>query len=109
MAVKQNALNCANQVPLASAAVQTSFYVNDGLVGADSLEGAINLQMQLRKLFSCKSFLLCKWKASNHDTLRHLSPALLNAPLPQTIHNSTEFAKALGIKCQARQLSPDHF
>ena len=43
MAVKQNALDCATQFPLASAAVHMSFYIDDGLVGADSLEGAINL------------------------------------------------------------------
>ena len=98
MAVKQSALNGTNQFPLGSAAVHKLFYIDDGLVGADSLEGAINLQMQLQKLFACGGFLLCKWKANNPDALRHLSPDLLDAPLPQAIHNSHKFAKALGIE-----------
>ena len=97
MAVKQNTLDFANQFPLASAAVHTSFYVDNGLVGADSLEGVINLQMLVQKPFACGGFLLCKWKGSSPDGLRHLSPDLLDAPLPQTIHNPHKFAKALGI------------
>ena len=102
MAGKQNALDCAEQFPLASAAVHTSFYIDDGLAGANTLEGAINLQIKLQKLFACGGFLLRKWKASNLDALQHLSPELLDTPLPQTIHNPHEFAKALGIEWSPR-------
>ena len=102
MTVKQNALDCAYRFPLASAAVHTSFYIDNGLVGANSLEGAINLQMQIQKLFACGGFLLCMWKASNPDALRHLSADLLDAPLPQTIHKPHEFVKVPGIKSSPR-------
>ena len=56
MAVKANALNCVNQFPLPSAVVLTSFYVDDGVIVADSLQGAINLQMELQKIFACRGF-----------------------------------------------------
>ena len=43
MAVKQNARDFALQYPLALKAVKESFYVDDGLTGADTIEGAIEL------------------------------------------------------------------
>ena len=52
MAVKQNAKDFAHQYPLATKAVNESFYVDDGLTGADSVEEAIELQGQLQALFS---------------------------------------------------------
>ena len=47
MSVKQNTIDHANQLPLAAAAVHSSFYVDDGLVRADSLGEAIKSQIQL--------------------------------------------------------------
>ena len=47
MSVKQNAADFALQYPLAVKAVTESFYVDDGLAGADSVEEAIELQEQL--------------------------------------------------------------
>ena len=46
--------------------------------------------------------MLRKRKASNPDGLRHLSPDLLDAPLPQTIHNPHLIAKELGIEWSPR-------
>ena len=69
MAVKQNAADYANEFPLAATAVDTSFYVDDGLVGADSLEETIKLREQLQALFARGGFLLRKWKASDPDAL----------------------------------------
>ena len=50
MAVKQNAIDFAEEFPLAASAVHASFYVDDGLVGADSAEEATRLQQQLQEL-----------------------------------------------------------
>ena len=55
MPVKQNALDYA---PMASKAVQESFYVGDCLSGADSVEEATKLQWQLHNLFCKGGFLL---------------------------------------------------
>ena len=46
------------EYPLAAESVNTSFYVDDGLTGADSVQEAIELQGQLKGLFSKGSFLL---------------------------------------------------
>ncbi len=44
MAVRQNANEHAWEFVIAASAVLESFYVDDGLVGADSVEGAIKLK-----------------------------------------------------------------
>ena len=44
MSLQQNAEDLAIEYPLAAKAVYSSFYVDDGLTGADSVEGAITLQ-----------------------------------------------------------------
>ena len=101
MAVRQNAEDHALDYPLARSAVQQSFYVDDGLVGADSLEEARELQCQLQELFAQGGFLLRKWKSSDPDAIRHLSPSLLDEEHCQNVSNSDGFAKALGIEWNA--------
>ena len=98
MSVKQNAVDHTSKFPLAAATVCTSFYVDDGLIGADSLGEAIELQEQLQALFALGGFLLRKWKASDPDVLRHLPPDLLDSHLSQTIQDPEAFAKALRVE-----------
>ena len=52
MCVKRNAINHALKFPLTAKAVDESFYVDDGLVGADSVQQAIRLREELQDLFS---------------------------------------------------------
>ena len=99
--VRQNAIDHADEFPLAAAAVCDSFYVDDGLTGADSPEGAVMLQGQLQGLFAQGGFLLRKWRSSEPAALRHLPPDLLDPQLTQTIHDSEGFAKALGVEWSA--------
>ena len=47
MSIKQNALDFAHEFPLAAKVVDESFYVDDCLTGADTVEEAIELQTQL--------------------------------------------------------------
>jgi hypothetical protein len=47
MCVRQNALDNIQQFPLAAKAVKESFYVDDGLTGADSIKEAIELYLEL--------------------------------------------------------------
>ena len=49
MAVKQNACDLSAQYPLAAQAVERSFYVDDCLTGADTVQDATQLQGQLQK------------------------------------------------------------
>ena len=72
MSVKQNAIDFTQEFPLAASAVHESFYVDDGLVGADSTEEATQLQQQLQDLFTRGGFLLRKWKSSDPESLRHV-------------------------------------
>lgn len=48
MPLKQNAFEFATTYPLAAKAVYESFYVNDGLIGADTLKEALELQSQFK-------------------------------------------------------------
>ena len=74
MSVKQNAIDFAMEYPLVAKVVERikSFYVDDGLTGADSVPEAIELQKQLQDLFSRGGFLLRKWNASDPTVLQHL-------------------------------------
>ena len=98
MAVKQNAIDFAEEFPLAASVVHASFYVDDGLVGADSAEEATRLQQQLQELFSRGGFLLRKWKSSAPDVLRELPPHLLDESPSQALPDPDGFSKALGVE-----------
>lgn len=98
MSLKQNAMECAKTYPLAARAAQESFYVDDGLVGADSVPEAVQLQNQLQKLFSKAGFTLCKWRSSESSALLHLDPDLLDKSSSQHLPEEDEFTKALGIE-----------
>ena len=76
MCVKQNAQDHTNAFPLAAKAVEESFYVDDGLTGADSKDGAIQLQRELQTLFGSGGFLLRKWNSSEHDVFEQIPPEL---------------------------------
>ena len=65
MALKQNALDFHQEYPRAAQAALNCFYVDDGLVGADSVEDAICLQDELQHLFSAGGLTLKKWKTNN--------------------------------------------
>lgn len=54
---------------LAAKAVSDVFYVDDGVTGADSVKGAIELYRQLQSLFSIAGFLLRKWNSSEPTVL----------------------------------------
>ena len=51
MALRQNAIDHKESHPLDYQVVLDSFYVIDGLTGADSIEDAIELRKELQELF----------------------------------------------------------
>ena len=106
MAVKQNALDFAMEYPRAAEVVKTSFYVDDGLTGADSIEEAAELQQELQELFSKGGFLLRKWNSSDQRVLCKLTADLKDSQPMQMIPISESYTKTLGIEWNA---SKDHF
>ena len=97
MSIKQNALELAEQYPLATRAVQEEFYVDDGLTGADSVEEAIELQRQLQELFLKGGFQLRKWNSSNPTVIEHLPQEIKGTLSSHTIPDPDQYTKTLGI------------
>ena len=56
MSFRQNATDLARKYPLATKAVDKSFYVDDGMTGADSTKEAIELQKQLQELIAAENY-----------------------------------------------------
>ena len=106
MAVKQNALDFALKYPLAAKIVDESFYVDDALTGADTVDEAIETQTQLQGLFSEAGFLLRKWNSNESAVLKHISPDLLESNSTRVISDPEEYTKTLGLEWNT---SLDHF
>ena len=106
MSVKQNALDHALDFPKAADVVETSFYVDDCLTGAESVEEAIDLHQQLIALFSKGGFLLRKWNSCEPQVIEHIDPELLDVQSTHQIPTSNDYTKTLGIEWNANM---DHF
>lgn len=62
----------SNEYPEAAKIIESDFYVDDGLFGANSLEKAIQLAKEVKYIFSKFGFELCKWKSNNSAFVREL-------------------------------------
>ena len=98
MAVKQNAIELAHKYPLAAEAVLDSFYVDDGLTGAEDIEAAITLQRQLQDLFTSGGFMLRKWNSSESLVLQAIFPDLRESREIHPISDSSGYTSTLGIR-----------
>ena len=99
MAVKQNAIELASKYPLAADAVHKSFYVDDGLTGADDIDSAIALQQQLQDLFTHGGFMLRKWNSSEPRVLQAIYPELRETKEVHSISTSAQdYTKTLGLE-----------
>ena len=97
--LQQTAQDHASDYPVASYHVFSSFYVDDLLCGADTVEQAIELFEDLREVLSKGSFHLRKWRSSAPQVLQHIPDSLLE-PLPQqdlVDRHSANYPKALGL------------
>ena len=106
MSLKQNTLDSAVDYPQAAKVVEDSFYVDDGLTGADSIQDAIELQKQLQELFTKGGFLLRKWNSNKPGVLDHIPADLKEFNPTQQLPDPDQYTKTLGIEWNARQ---DHF
>ena len=103
MLVKRNVLDHALEFPKAADAVERSFYVDDCLAGANSVEEAVDLHQQL---FAKGGFLLRKWNSSDPVVLCNISPELRDMQSTHHIPSPDEYTKTLGVEWNANR---DHF
>ena len=106
MAIKQNAIEHAQEFPLAAEVAQKCFYVDDCLTGAHDSESALVLQQQLTSLLACGGFLLRKWNSSDRSVLERIPKELRDTRDIQTISEVNEYTKTLGIEWN---ISTDEF
>ena len=98
MCVKQNALNLASEFPLAAEAVERSFYVDDGLTGADNTQMAIKLQGELQELFARGGFQLHKWNSNDSNVLQPINPDSRDTQHSHQISDVKESTRTLGLE-----------
>ena len=96
--IKRNAQDFAVEYPQAASVVENSFYVDDGLTGADSVEESIRLQKQLQNLFSKGGFLLRKWNSSEISVLQHIPAELRDSQSFHNVPDTEEYTKTLGVE-----------
>ena len=98
MAVKKNAQEFSSTYPLAAKVAQENFYVDDGLSGADGIDPAIHLRMELQQLFNQGGFTLRKWNSSEKSVLDAIPPELRESDEVLAISDAgSGVAKTLGI------------
>ena len=107
MCVKRNATDFAHKYPLAAKIVEDSFYVDDCLTGADSVEEGVEIHRQLQGLFSEAEFLLRKWNSSSPAVLETIPEELRDSQTSLTIFDTDDvYTKTLGIEWNSVM---DHF
>ncbi len=72
-------------------AVNDSFYVDDGLTGADSVDQAVQLHHQLQSLFGKGGFTLRKWDSNEPEVLQQIDPELREQKSTHTISDPDEY------------------
>ena len=99
MSVKQNSIDYMSEFPVAAKMVTESFYVDDGLVGADSIEEAVSLRNEMQELFARGGFLLRKWNCTSTEVLESIEPDLRDTQEVHSFSDSTsEYTKTLGLE-----------
>ena len=76
MALRQSVLDHQHECAQAAKVAMESFYVDAGLVDADSVKGVVCLREDLQKLFTFGGFTLRKWKASDATIAQSYSTAI---------------------------------
>ena len=85
--------------PNASRHIKESFYVDDFLGGAHSIQDAIQLYQDLRTVLLKGGFNLCKWRSSSPEVLDNI-PLQLQEKSPlkeETTTQTSSYSKALGL------------
>lgn len=86
-----------NNHPQASEALQNSIYVDDCLLGSDSVESALHLQSELITLLQKGGFELRKWASNRPEILSAVPHSHLQMPINFDSEGPT-FIKVLGLQ-----------
>ena len=98
--LQQTAADHGQEHPDASHHIYHSFYVDDFLAGADTVDQALELYSNLRSVLCKGGFNLCKWSSSSPLVLDSI-PSDLREKLPikeVTSNHSPSYPKALGLE-----------
>ena len=106
MAMPQNAMDHELSYPQAAKAALDGFYVDDGLIGADSIAQAIEFHKQLQELFQLGGFELRKWMSSETEVSRTIHTQLLDEQHEIEIKQVSGFTKVLGWNGILEQIPP---
>ena len=102
--LQQVASDQGQDLPLVSKHMRESFYVDDLMAGADSVEGALGLFSGLTSVLSRGGFVLRKFRSSHAAVLKGI-PLELQEPMPSQdlvdLH-SGNYPKALGLAWKSR-------
>ena len=93
------------QHPSAQWHINHSFYVDDLLGGADTVEEATALYRNLSNILEQASFHLRKWRSSSKEVLKKI-PSNIQEPLPTqelVDQHSATYPKALGVSWDSRE------
>jgi len=94
--VQHHAKECKEEFPAASMEVLSNMYVDDCLIGDDSVEASVELQKPLDKMMERGGFNLTKWASNSEEVLRHI--AIQDQAQSNTIgFSESDPLKALGI------------
>ena len=77
-----------------------SFYIDDGLDGADSVDEAIKLRPQMQRLFELGGSVVRKWKLSEPVVFTQKPHKLVDSQSTQSI-DIDHFTKVLGMEWNA--------
>ena len=99
--LQQTAVDHGEEYPRATQHIYTSFYVDDFLGGANTVQEAITLYQDLRHVLAKGSFSLCKWRSSSPAVLQAIPTALQETQLVKndtSPQSSNTTSKALGLQ-----------
>ena len=103
--LQQTGEDHGEQHPTAQWHINNSFYVDDLLGGADTIEEAVNLYKNLSNILGKASFNLRKWRSSSKEVLKKI-PTAIQEPLPtQELidQHSATYPKALGVAWDSKE------
>lgn len=95
--LRQVALDHQSDHPEAANIVNNSFYVDDVLTGADSLQQAQHLRTELNLLLSKACMPLCKWRSNSLSLIQSIPEALREMSDLNISPDSCHSIKTLGI------------
>ena len=106
--LQQCAEDHAQGQPEAAQHIKSSFYVDDLLAGASSVEAALQLHSELRKIFKQGGFQLCKWRSSSPSVMKKILAELHETLLVKEMaeSESATHPKALGLEWNS---ASDHY